>query len=125
MPCGLIWVRTVHKWKLLIATSHQNSHTACGCNKLQKWNIIPKDFCWAEANWGDLGTARKMKAKKTAICRKLEHSALVPAEGIRHGYTSSPVFSMYPYVFVAGRNKHSVLLVSRVVMDCEILTELG
>jgi hypothetical protein len=29
---------------------------------------------------------------------------------------------MYPYVFVAGPNKHDVLFVSRVPADCEILT---
>jgi hypothetical protein len=30
---------------------------------------------------------------------------------------------MYPYMFVAGPNKHDVLFVSRVPADCEILTQ--
>jgi hypothetical protein len=32
---------------------------------------------------------------------------------------------MYPYVFVAGPNKHDVLLVSHVSTDREILTPLA
>ena len=37
-------------------------------------------------------------------------------------YISKPVSFMYPYVFIAGPNKHDVLLVSHVPTKREILT---
>jgi len=44
-----------------------------------------------------------------------EHSALGPAEGCApwgaRGYISGIIFFMYPYVFVAGPNKHGALLI--------------
>ena len=38
------------------------------------------------------------------------------------GYTRASGFVLYPYVFVAGANKHDVLVVSHVLTKREILT---
>ena len=53
-----------------------------------------------------------------------EHSALGLAEGCApwgaRGYISGVVFFMYPYVFVAGPNKHDACSLSHVPTEREI-----